>query len=102
MPSAQHLIAEQFPDSLVAVWGVNRDATLDWFGPYRQTYGLTIPILHHADSVFSRYHVGGELGVWPPAYIVIDKRGAIRHRSNVLGSISIQQVSDLVRDLLTE
>ena len=78
------------------------DAGLDWLLPYRTDYELHLPIMHHADAAFDRYHLGREFRTAPPLYIVIDKQGIIRHRSSRQGSISIEEVAELVEQLLAE
>jgi len=102
MPSAQYTIADEYPDSLVTVWGVNADAPFDWFGPYREQFGLTVPILTHAIGAFNSYRLGSAFGAWPPCYIILDKNGVIRHRTVGLGSTPIVEAADLIETLLEE
>jgi len=102
MPSAQYSIADNFPDSLVTVWGVNADAPLDWFGPYREQYSLTIPILHHASAAFEAYRIGAAYSAYAPSYVLIDRNGIIRHRTVGLYSTAIVEIIDLIDEILEE
>jgi len=102
LPSAQTYIRDAYPDSLVAVCSINMDATLDWILTYRQQYNLHIPLLHHAGAAFQRYRIGGQFGAWPPAHIIIDKRGVIRWRSIGTFSIAMQDAARMVGELIRE
>jgi len=100
LPAAQFEIAEAYPDSLVAVWGVNDDAPLDWFGPYREQFAITIPMLYGASRAFHSYRLGPDFGVAPPAYVVIDKAGKIRLMSIGAFSVSWTEIYNLIQTLL--
>lgn len=96
------MIFDQFPDSLVSVWAINQDAEFDWLNPYRQQYNLHLPIMHHADVAFERFHLGRAWSTFAPLYIIIDKRGVIRHRSFRQGSIRLERVAEMVQELVNE
>ncbi len=64
---------------------------------------MTMPIMYQLGSdVYARYQLGRDYRTLPPLYTVIDKQGIIRHRSTVQGSLSGQEVHDLVEQLLSE
>jgi len=81
---------------------LNVDAELDWLMPYREQYGLHLPIMHHATGAFDQFHLGRAYRNAPPLYVVIDKGGIVRHRSWRQGSISLEDVAELVDSLVRE
>jgi len=81
---------------------LNMDAGMDWLLPYRTQYNLHIPLLHHAAAAFERFHLGRQWQTVAPLYILIDKRGVIRHRSFRQGSVTIEELAQLVAQLVQE
>ncbi len=75
---------------------------MDWFETYRQEHDLHLPIMRDADEAFDAFKLGRAYRTWPPLYIVIDKLGVIRHRSLAQGSISLEEVAQIVEELLEE
>ncbi len=78
------------------------DASLDWIQNYRSQYNIVVPLLHHANSAFIRYRVGGQFGAWPPVHIIIDKSGIIRWRSIGNYSLIMDDAQRLIKELLNE
>ena len=78
------------------------DASLEWLTSFRENYSLHLPILKNADEAFTSYRLGYLFRTLPPLFIVIDKRGIVRHRSLGRGSISIEEVAELMERLLQE
>ena len=59
-------------------------------------------MMEGANEAFETFNLGRDFRELPPNYIVIDKHGIIRHRSTDLGSISIEEIADLVGELIEE
>ena len=55
-----------------------------------------------AEEAFDTFRLGRAYRNLPPLYIVIDKHGVVRHRSNGSGSISVEEVKEMVEELLGE
>ncbi len=91
-----------YPDSLVEVWALNKNTGLEWLEPYRQGHNLHLPIMQHSDEAFTRFRLGRQFHTVEPLYTVIDRRGVVRLRSWGQGSVSIEEVAELVRELLEE
>ncbi|MCF7810530.1 hypothetical protein K9N50_06040 [bacterium] len=58
--------------------------------------------MERADDAFTTYKLGRSFRTLPPMYIIIDKKGIIRHRSVDQGSISLEDIADLVAELIEE
>ena len=79
------------------------DASLDWFESYLGEHPeLDLPMMKDADKAFDAFRLGRAHRSEPPMYIVIDKHGVVRHRSLGQGSISLEEVRDMVAELLGE
>ena len=94
----QSLIFDAYPDSRVAVCAINMDGPID----HLRSFGLVMPMLQHADAAFARMKLGWQYGTYAPLYLVIDKRGIIRWKSNGQGSISVEHVATMIDGLLEE
>lgn len=94
----QSLIYDAYPDSLVTACAINMDSPVD----YLRTFNLHMPVAHHAESIFSRMKIGWQYGAYPPLYLLIDKRGIIRWRSNGQGTITFTQLAEMVETLAVE
>ncbi|NQU05924.1 MAG: hypothetical protein HQ568_07510 [Calditrichaeota bacterium] len=102
IPSAQTLIEEVYPDSLVEVWVLNWDANHDRLREIRQDNNIYLPMMEGADEAFETFNLGRSFRTLPPMYIVIDKHGIVRHRSIDQGSISLEEIADMVGELIEE
>ena len=96
------MIYDAFPTDQVEAWAINVDAGLDWLEPFRQEHDLHLPIMRDAVEAFDAFRLGRAFRTWPPLYIIIDKNGVIRHRSLTQGSISLEEVAQIVEELLEE
>jgi hypothetical protein len=83
---------------------INEDAEQDWFAQFRQDHpNVQLPIMKGASEAFDTFRLGWQqFRTVAPMYIVIDKHGIVRHRSNVRGSITVEEVKEMVEGLLAE
>ena len=83
---------------------INEDAEQDWFAQFRLDFpNVHLPIMKDAGEAFKTYRLGWRpFRTVAPMYIIIDKHGRIRHRSNERGSISVEEVKEMVEELLGE
>ena len=65
------------------------DGSQEWYDQFCQDHpGFHMPIMEDTAEAFDAFRLGIAHRTWPPLYIVIDKRGIVRHRSLSQGSIS--------------
>ena len=81
---------------------VNRDASDDWVDTFRDEHNIHMPFMRNADDAFEDYRLGREYRTVEPLFIVIDKNGIIRHRSFDKGSVSIEEIRDLIEGMVGE
>lgn len=62
---------------------VNNTSSVTWLKNYRGQYGISYPFVYDEKSeLFNLYQVGGLYGNNPPTYVIIDKAGVVRFRSD--------------------
>ncbi len=85
----------------VMVLAVNADASKSDLQAYLAGRGITFPcILDEDHSVFDSYQVGfTEYGNSPPTYLIIDRKGIVRYRTdnefNTIGAMK-QKIDEIL------
>lgn len=60
---------------------------------------INIPILYQASSAFNAFNIGYDYFTYLPMYVIIDKQGVVRMRSDW---INFDNATDLIDELLNE
>lgn len=102
MPSFQYVIYTKYDTTKFSLIAFENLSSTAWLKSYRPTKGITYPVVFDSTGgTFSTYKVGISFGNPPPSYLLIDKKGIVRYRTdaqyNVTGVIDTK-ISELLAE----
>jgi len=91
-----------YPPDALRVIAVNNTASAQWLKDYATSRSITYPFVYdEGDALFESYQVGENYGNTPPTYLIIDKKGNVRYRTDNLYN-QFDEMKILVGELIHE
>lgn len=83
MPFVYGLIWLSYSHDDISVIAIENLSSIEWLRNYVEGRGITYPFIFDEESdIFNTYQVGSQFGNTPPTFIIIDKEGIIRYRTD--------------------
>jgi hypothetical protein len=102
LPSFQYVIFAQKDTSKFALLASENSSSTSWLRTYRSSKGITYPMAFDSTgSAFGAFQVGASFGNAPPTYLLIDKSGIVRYRSDgvyYLAGVISAKITDLIAE----
>jgi peroxiredoxin len=102
LPSLTWDIRYEISEDLLFVCGLNNTTTKQWLQNLRSKTGVSFPLICDSESkVFNSYQVGAQFANDPPTYIIIDKKGIVRYRTDDVTK-KINEMKKIIQELIAK